>query len=121
MDNLRGVFVEKEQEVHISTIDEKIKEHFTEDISFIYKKWNEKTYDLIAEKASQKTQFAYLPVEMLVYILDIYETVELEKKTFELLNYDGCKEYINIKCKKAPLIIEKLKRILNTSIYKPRI
>lgn len=93
-------------------LDDRLKQHFANDFSLLCEKnWEKKTYAAFAKSAAKKEQFAHLPVDMLLFSLDICHEVELETDIFDLLNYNGCKEYTNYIFSNLPCILEKIQHI----------
>lgn len=89
----------------------RLKQQFASEFSLMYRSWEYKPYYVFAESASKQKQFAHLPVDMLLFSLDIYPEVAFEEDIFDFLNYDGCREYEKYVFEKLPSILEKIKHI----------
>ena len=94
------------------TLEDRLKQQFANEFSLLYKSWEKKPYYVFAEFAAKKKQHAHLPIDMLLYSLDIQHEVTLESDIFDFLTYDGCKEYDSYLLDRLPSILEKSSYIL---------
>ena len=100
-------------------LEDRLKQQFANEFSLLYKNWEKKPYYVFAEAAAKKKQFAKLPVDMLLYSLDIRNEVSLEADIFDLITYDGCKEYESYIFDRLSYILEQTKYVdlQNRHIY----
>lgn len=90
----------------------RLKQQFAYEFSLLYNDWWEKSLRVLAKTAAKKKQFSHLPIDMLLFSLDISQDQILEENVFDyLIFYDGCKEYERYSLEKFPSILEKANRV----------
>lgn len=101
------------------TLEDRLKQQFAIDFSLLNKNWKKKPYYSLAESAAKRKQHAHLPIDMLLYSLDIQHEVTLESDVFDFLTYDGCKEYDSYLFDRLPSILEQVvyAELKNRHIY----
>lgn len=99
--------------------DIQLKLRFSNEFSSLCKDWKDMPVYVLAEAAAKRKQFAHLPVDMLLYLLEIMNKATLASNVFDFLTYDGCKEYDRYIFEKKAEVLSQIRlcELQNCHIY----